>query len=139
MHRKRAERAEGVPLTRVLALLAALWTPLHAGPHQTAAGWLQLEQDQRAYRDRVAPLDLRERRELSIVEREQRNTLEAVRQRQRRVEQLERRRARLTPPRQVPRQEPRRDWRADRRRVLEAQRLDLRMEQYRLPFGKRRP
>jgi hypothetical protein len=104
---------------------------LLADGRQTAAGWLQLERDQQRYRERVAPLDLREQRQLEIIERTQRNDLDAAQQRLRRSEQLERGRRLLTPPPRV----PRRDTGAERRRTIERLRLDLQLQQQRLPYG----
>jgi len=139
LHRKGAVWVRALPLGLVLAMLAGgAWTPLHAGPHASAAGWLQLEQDQRAYRERVAPLDLRERRALSSIQRTQRNDFAALEQRQRwsREQVYGQRYSQapgVTPPPEMP--PPR--WRAGQHRAQEAQRLDRQMQQYRLPFGKR--
>ena len=56
-----------------------------------ARGWLELEQEQRAYRDRVAPLDLKQQRQLEIIERSQRLDLRRMQQRDaREIERLER-------------------------------------------------
>jgi hypothetical protein len=138
VHRLPALHQEGALWAKRLAVASALCcliggsAALHAGPGDSGAGWLQLERDQRAYRERVAPLDLRERRDLSIIEREQRNALRATEQRLRRREQLDDR-DRVASPREM----PRRNGNSERRRALERQRLDLRMEQYRLPYGRR--
>jgi len=135
-HQDGAKWARGPALALLLGLWT--WTPLYAAPHESAAGWLQLERDQQTYRERVAPLEPREQRDLSIIEREQATRLDALEQRQRWDAQSQQRRpARVTPPREVPRRAPRRDWRSGNRRALEAERLDLRMEQYRLPYGQR--
>jgi hypothetical protein len=115
----------------LFSLLGALASPLHGGD-RAAAGWLTLERDQRTYRERVAPLDLREQRDLSIIERRQRNDLRAIEQRRERSEHLERQ-PRVSRPPEV----PRRQLDGAGRRDLERQRLDLRMEQYRQPFGRR--
>jgi hypothetical protein len=113
-------------------LILAMAPAPRAGEHESAAGWLQLKRDQRVYRDRVAPLDLREQRELSIIERRQRDRLRRIEQRQERSERLELP-ARVSQPPDIPRRGP--DGAG--RRALERQRLDLRMEQYRQPFGER--
>jgi len=106
-----------------------------------AAGWLQLERDQRSYRERVEPLDLREQRVLETIERRQRNDLRDLQQRQRReleTRQSELRRSRQqASPDSIP--EPRRPGLGfEQQRQLDRQRLDRRMEQERLPFGRSR-
>jgi len=139
LHRKGASGARTRRLAWAFGVSVALSAALQAGPHQSAQGWLQLEQDQRAYRERVAPLDLREQRELSTIERQQRLDLQSLQQRQRWDEGLARRRPRIAPSPEVPRKPLPRDWRSDRHRAGEALRLDQQMERYRLPFGRRRP
>jgi hypothetical protein len=115
-----------------------------AAAQPSAAGWLQLERDQRTYRERAGPLDLREARELSTVERRQRNDLRAVEQR------LERRAPRQPAPRATaplaepgtvtaPPEVPRPGSDMHQGRALERERLQLRMRQYRQPFGRQRP
>jgi hypothetical protein len=136
LHRKRAfwlcaARALLIP-GLVLGLLVAVISPLHAGERQSTSGWLTLERDQRTYREQVAPLDLREERELSVIERRQRNDLRAVEQRGERRQRLERQ-PRVSDPPEV----PRRELNGAGRRDNERRRLDLRMEQYRLPYGRR--
>lgn len=130
-----------------LCLAATAVTGISQSAEPTrAAGWLQLERDQRTYRQRVGPLDLREARELSTVERVQRNDLRAVEQRLER--DASRRRRVLDPPAARPDQPgavtpppamPRRGGGTDPGRALERQRLQLRMRQYRQPFGRMRP
>jgi len=109
-------------------------------PHREAAGWLELEADQRAYRERVEPLDLRQERELETIERRQRNDLRALQLRQRRELDDDRRALRRR------RQEadvdgipmpPRPGVRRDDRRQYERQRLNRQLEQRWLPFGRR--
>lgn len=117
-----------------LALLLGLSIPVPTTADPlAAAGWLQLERDQRTYRERVEPLDLREQRQLGAIERQQRNDLRAVEQRARRTERLDRRLS-VTRPDSV----PRRDGIAERRRAIERLRLRTRTQQYGLPFGSAR-
>jgi hypothetical protein len=108
--------------------------PLSAAEHWSATGWLQLERDQRTYRERVAPLDLQEQRELGVIERSQRNDLRALEQRVDRAERLDRHRE-AGPDRARP--VPRRDYGAERRRALQRQRLDVQIQQQGLPYGRR--
>lgn len=130
------------PLALALSLLhgpAAAQAPLPDRPRRDAAGWLQLEADQRAYRERVEPLDLREERDLEIIERRQDNDLRALQQQQRRELEQDQRMLRLRrgqvdegfappPPRQG-------TTTYEDRRAYERQRLDRQLEQRRLPFG----
>jgi hypothetical protein len=121
---------------RISCCLCCLFATLGpaAAEQWTASGWLQLERDQRTYRERVAPLDLQEQRELGVIERSQRNDLRAREQRVDRAEQLDRRRS-LGPGQARP--VPRRDYAAERRRALERQRLDVQTQQQGLPYGRR--
>jgi hypothetical protein len=137
LHQKRASAAFFPHLVLVFCLCPGFFPVLHAAGHESAAGWLQLERDQRTYRERVVPLDLREQRELSVIERQQRDALRGIEQRRRYGEQLDRRERRsgVTQPRPV----PRRDVDGAAGRDYERQRLDRRLEQYRLPFGRRPP
>jgi hypothetical protein len=128
----------------VLCLTAVVCGPA-AAAEPSAAGWLQLGRDQRTYRERAGPLDLRESRELSTVERRQRNDLRAVEQRlERRARQqpAPRTNAPLAEPGTVtaPPDLPRRGTDMQESRALERERLQLRMrQQYRQPFGRQRP
>ncbi|MBK1633710.1 hypothetical protein CKO31_23800 [Thiohalocapsa halophila] len=115
-----------------------------AAAEPSAAGWLQLERDQRTYRQRTGPLDLREERELSTVERRQRNELRAVEQRLKRRERQQsapRANAPLAEPGTVtaPPDVPRRGTDMQQGRALERERLQRRMRQYHQPFGRQRP
>jgi len=118
------------------------WAEPPADPsRREAAGWLQLERDQRSYRERVEPLDLREQRVLETIERRQRNDVRDLQQRQRREletrERELRRSRRQAGPEPIP--EPRRPGLGvEQQRQLDRQRLDRRMEQERLPFGRSR-
>ncbi|MCF7985213.1 MAG: hypothetical protein K9L70_12480 [Thiohalocapsa sp.] len=107
-----------------------------------ASDWLQLERDQRSYRERVEPLGLQEERRLEAIERGQRDDLRALQQRRQRELDSARRRSEL--PRQAdpspsptPRPStavPRRDMFETHRRALERQRLHRRMQERVLPF-----
>jgi hypothetical protein len=99
---------------------------------QTARGWLQLDRDQATYRERVAPLNLRQKRQLETIERSQRNQLRALQQDQQRQIQSDRRRRRRTPESDI----PRRNVMQQQRRALERKRLQIRMQQDRLSFGR---
>jgi hypothetical protein len=108
-----------------------------------ASGWLELERDQRVYRERVEPLPLPDQRRLEAIERAQRDDLRALQQRQRRELDSARRRSEL--PRQadpspggVPpgRAVPRRDMFDAHRRALERQRLQRRTREQVLPFDR---
>lgn len=69
-----------------------------AQERRAARSWLELEQEQRAYRNRVAPLDLKQHRQLEIIERSQQLDLRRLQQgNARELDRLERQR-RLTPP-----------------------------------------
>jgi hypothetical protein len=101
-----------------------------------AAGWLELEADQRRYRDRVEPLDRRDERQLETIERRQALDLRVLQQRQRQALEQEQRTLRRR------RQEAGADWRPprpansgfDAQREQQRLRLDRQLEQYRLPF-----
>ena len=134
---------------RLINPMARLWvlslglvvsaTVAETTPPQTrreAAGWLQLERDQATYRERVVPLDLRDERQLESIERAQRNELRALQQRQRRDIQTERRRAGPDPD--AARAVPRRATRVERRRAVERERLQFRMQREQLPYSRRR-
>ncbi len=98
-----------------------------------ARGWLELEQEQRAYRDRVEPLDLQQQRELEIIERSQQLDLRRLQQRNvRDLDRLERQR-RLRPPSKAY-NVPKRDAAADIRRRAERHRSMIRSQQRGLPF-----
>ena len=100
-----------------------------------ARGWLELEQNQRAYRDRVAPLDLKQQRQLETIERSQQLDLRRLQQRNvRELDKLERQR-RLTPPGNLDAYNvPKRDAAADIRRRAERHRSMIRSQQQGLPF-----
>jgi hypothetical protein len=114
----------------MLSCAVATPQPSAAGDMR-ATGWLQLERDQRRYRERVEPLDPREERQLEVIERSQRDDLRAAQQRLERAERFDDRQQRMTPAPVV----PRRDWGAERRRVIERKRLEVQMQQQGLPFG----
>ena len=104
-----------------------------------ARGWLELDVDQRAYRDRVSPLDLKQQRRLETIERSQRIDLRAMQQRnQRDLERVERqRRLRQTPGSIRTPTIPARDNAADIRLRAERHRLNIRSQQDALPFKRR--
>ena len=107
---------------------------MDAETRREARGWLQLERDQQTYRERVEPLDLRDQRGLETIERSQRNDLRALQQRQRRELQAERRLNRPGHSADLPRQIPRRDPFLQQRQTVERKRLEIRMQQDRLPY-----
>lgn len=120
----------------MLAAPAAGQDPAAGEQRREAAGWLELSRSQRAYRERVAPLTLREQRELSVIERSQRLDLRAEEQRRRRAIAAERREQPLAQPPGVQPLPPR--VLAPRlRRDDDRLRLRLQMQQQRLPFGRR--
>ncbi|KAA6185788.1 hypothetical protein F2Q65_07240 [Thiohalocapsa marina] len=120
----------------LLFLLIGLVTdPALAQTRREATGWLQLEQDQTAYRERIAPLDLRQRRQLDAVERQQRLEQRALQQRQARERRLPR--PDPGPTLDAPRQIPPGDHRADWRRASERLRLQQEIRRSQLPFGRR--
>ncbi|WP_295886710.1 hypothetical protein [uncultured Thiohalocapsa sp.] len=138
----------GLSCGLALCLAAALPRAAVADERTGAAGWLQLERDQRTYRERAGPLDLRESRELSAVERRQRNDLRVLDQRLDRAQRLDRRldehRERGLDPAADhpgvtrPPTMPRREAGMPSHRALERQRLQRRMRQERQPFGRLR-
>jgi len=117
-----------------LLLLSLTAFPLiaHAETRREARGWLELQQDQTSYSERVAPLDLREQRQLEVIERDQRNDLRALQQRQQREVQFERQSTRRAPDTDVPRRDPFQP----QRRAVERQRLRIQMQQDGLPYGR---
>jgi hypothetical protein len=134
-------RASGKILMILFSVLSAS-VPVgvvDAETRREARGWLELERDQQTYRERVEPLDLRDQRGLETIERSQRNDLRALQQRQRRALEAERRSNRLGQsvdlPRQMPNQIPRRDSFLQQRQTVERKRLQIRMQQDRLPYG----
>lgn len=139
-----ARRCVGLSGLALVLWLTAMVAGAAAAAEPSAAGWLQLERDQRTYRERAGPLDLRETRELSTAERRQRNDLRAVEQR------LERRALQQPAPRapvplaepgtvSAPPDVPRPGADMQQGRALERERLQLRMRQYRQPFGRQGP
>lgn len=110
---------------------AAEAAALEAGAQRRAArGWLQLEQDQRAARERLPALELRRERELGTVERGQRTRLRALEQRDAR--RTERQQRQLQRPRQSALEAnpvPRRDLRQDLRNRAEQLRQRIRIRQ----------
>lgn len=121
-------------------MLLALWalsmsSASRAETRREATGWLQLERDQRTYRDRVEPLDARDQRRLESIERSQRDAVRALQQRQRRATQAELRSERMRESRDSARQIPRREPFLQQRQAVERKRLEIRMQQDRLPFG----
>jgi hypothetical protein len=85
-------------------------------------------------------LSLPEQRQLEAIERSQRNELRQLERHQRRRSRAE---SRISPPqpqmRGLERTAPRRDTSAESRRALERKRLEIQMEQYRLPYAPRAP
>lgn len=95
-----------------------------------ARGWLELEQEQRAYRDRVAPLDLKQQRQLEIIERSQRLDLRRIQQRDtREIERLERQQRLRSPTARDAYSLPRRGAAADIQRRAEQRRARIRNQQ----------
>ncbi len=151
-----ADRSQLSPLGLLLILLSGLillvgaLTPALAQPPESgvralsgaekrreARGWIELEQDQRAYRSKVEPLDLQQQRELEVIERSQALDLRALQQRD--VRELERveRQQRLTPSSNLDRGRIQtRDAAADIRRRAERHRSNIRLQQEGLPFGR---
>lgn len=84
-----------------LLLLSVFWHVLLAAsaqaenigrpPHQEARGWLQLEQDQRDYRQRVEPLPPRDSATLHLLEQRQQDRTYQLQQQQRRGMDADRR------------------------------------------------
>ncbi len=97
-------------------------------------GWIELEQDQRAYREAVKPLDLEQQRQLETIERSQALDLRALQQRNaREIERLERQQ-RIAPSSNLKRlRAPTRDTAADIRRRAERHRTNIRLQQEGLP------
>jgi hypothetical protein len=124
-----------------LVLLLTICAPLLSGAclaetRREATGWLQLDRDQRTYRERVEPLDLRDQRRLETIERSQRNELRALQQRQERAARADLGARGRQHDGDAPRQIPRRDRFLQQRQGLERKRLEFRMQQDRLPFGR---
>ncbi len=133
----------------LIAVLLALTLPIavaeapsagadaHAASAQRreARGWIELEQNQRAYRDRVEPLGLKQQRQLETIERSQGVDLRALQQRDaREIERLERQQ-RITPSSNLDRtRAPTRDATTDIRRRAERHRTNIRLQQEGLPF-----
>lgn len=105
---------------------------------RAARGWLELEQEQRAYRDRVAPLDLKEQRLLESLERSQRLELRGIQLRNaRELERRERQRRLESQAGAAYNRMPRWDTAAEVRRRAERFRATIRSRQDRLPFSRR--
>ncbi|WP_462321819.1 hypothetical protein [Halochromatium sp.] len=102
---------------------------------RSARSWLELEQAQRAYRDRVAPLDLKQHRQLEAIERSQQLDLRRLQQRNaRELDRIERQR-RLTPPSNLDTYNgPSWGSAADNRRRAERHRWMIRGQHQRPPF-----
>jgi hypothetical protein len=134
--RFKGHRASGKVVMLLLAVLSASMAAgvADAETRREARGWLQLERDQQTYRERVEPLDLRDQRGLETIERSQRNDLRALQQRQRRELQAERRLNRPGHSADLPRQIRRRDPFLQQRQTVERKRLEIRMQQDRLPY-----
>ncbi len=149
LHRIGAPRGIVSMLGLVLCLTAVPSGLVDADDRIGASGWLQLERDQRTFRERAGPLDLREQRELSVIERRQRTDLRALDQRLDRAQRLDQRRDQrsdwpfgqgpeageagtVTPPPALPR---RPGAGAQGQRALERERLQRRLREYRQPFG----
>ena len=122
----------------LLPAIVVVSTPgaANAETRREARGWLQLERDQQTYRERVEPLDLRDQRRLETIERSQRNELRAFEQQQRRELRTESRSDRLGQGVDAPRQVRRRDPFLQQRQAVERKRLQFRMQQDRLPYGR---
>jgi hypothetical protein len=120
-------------------LRASLWIFLAAAPPQSfpqdeAAGWLQLESDQRRFRGRVEPLTPREERYLDHLESRQGRELRALQSEQRRERRVEERSERRREPGRRVRPEP---VEPERRRELERQRLNQRIRRETFGAGRR--
>jgi hypothetical protein len=103
-----------------------------------ARGWLELDIEQRAYRDRPPKLDLQQRRQLDALERSQRVDLRAAQQRHQRTLEQSQRERRLSPPGNLGAPTlPMRDNAADIRRRAERHRLDIRSQQDAMSFRRR--
>ncbi len=126
-------------LTLVLGF-AAIAGPVPDAATQThleAAGWLQLERDQAAYRERVGPLDLKRERELEVIERTQDLQWRSLQQQQRWEAQRIGREHRLDAGGGEPPTRARREWFIDQRRSVQQQRLRTQIQQDSLPFSGR--
>jgi len=133
----------------LIAVLLALTLPIAAAEppsagadalaasaqRREARGWIELEQNQRAYRDRVEPLGLKQQRQLETIERSQGVDLRALQQRDaREIERLERQQ-RIAPSSNLDHtRAPTRDAAADIRRRAERHRTNIRLQQEGLPF-----
>lgn len=97
-----------------------------------ATGWLQLQYDQRTYRERVDPLGSGDRVKLDRLEHRQRLEFDALRQRGRQSTHIERRRRRAAEA-----QRPAvRGRKLNYGRKLERQRLDMRIQREALRPGR---
>lgn len=154
--RRPVGRAQPLPLDLVLILVGGLilsagaLMPVFAQPPQSATralsgaeprrearGWIELEQDQRTYRNKVETIDLQQQRELEVIERSQQLDLRALQQRDRRELDRVEREQRLTPPSNLDRGRIQtRDAAADIRRRAERHRSNIRLQQEGLPFGR---
>lgn len=91
-----------------------------SGAHREAAGWLQLESDQRRYRDRAEPLSARDEAGLERLEQRQFRGLRDLQGEQRRERRLEQRSGRMREPAarvRAPFPEPERSREVDRQRL----------------------
>ncbi|MBK5939993.1 hypothetical protein CCR96_12235 [Halochromatium roseum] len=103
-----------------------------------ARGWIELEQNQRAYRNRVAPLDLKQQRQLETIERSQQLDLRALQQRNARAIDRAEHQQRIAPQTNLGADRvPARDAAADIRRRAERHRVNIRGQQEGLPFRRR--
>lgn len=94
------------------------------GQRQQAAGWLQLEQDQKTFREAVEPLNPRAAQSLDRLERSQRTRARDAGRRQRRATDLDRnlqRGTKVERPVSVPND-------LESRRQIERQRLEMRIQ-----------
>ncbi|MCF7978817.1 MAG: hypothetical protein K9L82_12520 [Chromatiaceae bacterium] len=129
--------AQGSPIAAQVSSGAA--NALGATQERRAArGWIELEQDQRAYRHRVAPLDLKQQRQLETIERSQQLDLRALQQRNTRAINRAEHQQRIAPQTNLGADRgPARDTAADIRRRAERHRFNLRSQQEGLPFRRR--
>lgn len=105
---------------------------------RTARGWIELEQDQRAYRNRVAPLDLKQQRQLETIERSQQLDLRALQQHNTRAINRAEHQQRIAPQTNLGADSvPARDAAADIRRRAERHRFNIRSQQDGIPFQRR--
>jgi hypothetical protein len=101
-----------------------------AQERRAARGWIELEQEQRAYRNRLGSLDLKRQRQLETLERSQQLDLRALQQRDARAIDRVERQQRIIPQANLNAyRRPARDAAADIRQRAERHRVKIRGQQ----------